>query len=81
MSDFDIKNKVVQANDLVQLSKWNLDAVPLKILKTLVSCIDTKNPPKDNTVCISKQAFTCDETEIAAEYSSVIQEKNHQNLS
>jgi plasmid replication initiation protein len=55
MSDFDIKNKVVQANDLVQLSKWNLDAVPLKILKTLVSCIDTKNPPKDNTVCISKQ--------------------------
>ena len=55
MSDFDIKNKVVQANDLIQLSKWNLDAVPLKILKTLVSCIDTKNPPKDNTVCISKQ--------------------------
>ena len=55
MSDYDIKNKVVQANDLVQLSKWNLDAVPLKILKTLVSCIDTKNPPKDNTVYISKQ--------------------------
>ena len=55
MSDYDIKNKVVQANDLVQLSKWNLDTVPLKVLKTLVSCIDTKNPPKNNTVCISKQ--------------------------
>lgn len=44
MSDYDIKNKVVQANDLVQLSKWNLDVVPLKVFKTLVSCIDTKIP-------------------------------------
>ena len=40
MSDFDIKNKVVQANDLVQLSKWNLDAVPLKILKTLMNLLN-----------------------------------------
>lgn len=55
MSDFDIRNKVVQSNDLIQLSKWNLDAVPLKIFKTLVSCIDTKQPPKNNTVFISKQ--------------------------
>lgn len=55
MSDFDIKNKVVQANDLIQFSKWNLNAVPLKILKTLVSCIDTNKPPKDNTVYITKQ--------------------------
>jgi plasmid replication initiation protein len=55
MSDFDIKNKVVQANDLVQLSKWNLDAVPLKVFKTLISCIDTKNPPKNNTVYISRK--------------------------
>lgn len=54
MSDFDIRNKVVQSNDLIQLSKWNLDAVPLKIFKTLVSCIDTKQPPKNNTVFISK---------------------------
>lgn len=54
MSDFDIKNKVVQSNDLVQLSKWNLNAVPLKIFKTLISCIDVKHPPKNNTVCISK---------------------------
>lgn len=60
MSDFDIKNKVVQANDLIQLSKWNLNAVPLKVFKTLVSCIDTKNPPKNNTVTITKQElFKC----------------------
>lgn len=55
MSDYDIKNKVVQANDLVQLSKWNLDVVPLKVFKTLVSCIDTINPPKNNTVYISRK--------------------------
>lgn len=55
MSNFSEKNKVVQANDLIQLSKWNLNALPLKVFKTLVSCIDTKNPPKDNTVYISKQ--------------------------
>ena len=30
-------------------------AVPLKIFKTLISCIDTKYPPKNNTVCITKQ--------------------------
>lgn len=60
MSDYDIQNKVVQANDLVQLSKWSLNAVPLKVFKTLVSCIDTKNPPKDNTVTITKQElFRC----------------------
>lgn len=55
MSDYDIKNKVVQANDLVQLSKWNMNVVPLKIFKTLVSCIDTKNLPKNNTVSISRK--------------------------
>lgn len=54
MSNFDIKNKVVQSNDLIQLSKWNLNAVPLKIFKTLISCIDVKHPPKNNAVCISK---------------------------
>lgn len=60
MSDFNENNKVVQANDLIQLSKWNLNAVPLKVFKALVSCIDTKNPPKDNTVYISKQElFKC----------------------
>ena len=55
MSDFNENNKVVQANDLIQLSKWNLNAVPLKVFKTLISCIDTKKPLKNNTVCISKK--------------------------
>ena len=55
MSDFDINNKVVQANELIQLSKWNLNAVPLKLFKTLISCIDTHNPPKDNMISISKR--------------------------
>lgn len=60
MSDFNEKNKVVQANDLIQLSQWKLNAVPLKVFKALVSCIDTKNPPKDNTVTITKQElFRC----------------------
>lgn len=60
MSNFKDKNKVVQANDLIQLSKWNLNAVPLKVFKTLVSCIDVKNPPKNNTVTITKQElFKC----------------------
>ena len=55
MSDFDLQNKVVLSNHLVQLSKWNLNAVPLKVFKTLISCIDTKRLPKNNTVCISKK--------------------------
>jgi plasmid replication initiation protein len=54
MSDFNVKNKVVQSNDFIQLSKWNLNAVPLKIFKTLISCIDTLHPPKDNMISISK---------------------------
>lgn len=39
MSDFDIKNKVVQSNDLIQLSKWNMSVVPFKIFKALISCM------------------------------------------
>lgn len=54
MSDFDINNKVVQANNLIQQSQWALGMVPLKIFKVLVACIDTKTPPKDNTVTIKK---------------------------
>lgn len=52
MSNFKESNKVVQSNDLVQLSRWSLSANGLKIFKTLVSCIDTNNPSK--TVTITK---------------------------
>lgn len=53
MSDFSMSNKVVQANELVQLSRWNLSATMLKIFKTLVSCIDTQNP-NNGVVCITR---------------------------
>ena len=45
---------VVQSNDLIQLSNWRLNTVPLKIFKTVIACIDTENPPKDNTITIKK---------------------------
>lgn len=45
---------VVQSNDLIQLSNWRLNTIPLKIFKTVIACIDTINPPKDNTVTIKK---------------------------
>jgi replication protein len=46
---------VVQANDFIQQTNWVMDKVPLKLFKALVASIDTSNPPKDNTVRISKQ--------------------------
>lgn len=55
MSDFDIKNKVVQSNDLIQLTQWSLNIIPLKIFKTFVSCIDIKKALNNNSVEISKK--------------------------
>ena len=34
-----------------------MDKVPLKIFELAVSCIDTENPPKDNTVYLSKEVL------------------------
>ena len=45
---------VVQANDFIQQTNWSLDTVPLKLFKALIAAIDIKNPPKDNTVTVSK---------------------------
>lgn len=53
MSDFKINNKVVQANELIQQANWNMNTLPLKIFKTVVSCIDTDHPKKE--VCIAKK--------------------------
>ena len=53
-SDYNDNHKVVQANDLVRQTTGTINTVPLKMLKVLISCIDTSNPPKDNAVCISK---------------------------
>lgn len=46
--------KVSEHNDLIQ-SVANMDAVPLKIFELAVAHVDPKNPPVDNTVCISKK--------------------------
>lgn len=54
MSDFNENNLVVQSNELIRQVNWNLNTVPLKAFKILISCIDTKNPPKDNKVTITK---------------------------
>lgn len=55
MSDYKQTNLVVQANSLIRQTNWNMKAVPLKVFKVLISCIDTKNPPKDNKVTITKK--------------------------
>ena len=47
------KRKVVEHNDLIS-SVAKMDKVPLKIFELAVSCIDTDNPPKNNTIYLSK---------------------------
>lgn len=53
----DLKDqKAVQSNDLIT-SVAKMDKVPLKIFEMAVSCIDTDNPPKENTVHLSKETI------------------------
>ena len=47
------KRKVVEHNDLIT-SIAKMDKTPLKMFELAVSCIDTEEPPKDNTVYLSK---------------------------
>ena len=47
------KRKIVEHNDLIT-SVAKMDKVPLKIFELAVSCINTEEPPKDNTVYLSK---------------------------
>lgn len=54
MSDFKDTNMVVQSNKLIQQTNWKLSQTQLKLFKACVSCIDTKNPPKDNRILIKK---------------------------
>lgn len=49
-----IERKSVEHNDLIK-SVAKMDKVPLKMFSLAVSCIDTENPPKDNTVYLSKK--------------------------
>lgn len=46
--------KVVQGNDLIT-SVAKMDKIPLKIFELAVSYINVENPPKDNTVSLSKK--------------------------
>lgn len=48
------KKKIVEHNDLIA-STAKMDRLPLKIFELAVAYIDTKNPPKDNTVVLSKK--------------------------
>ena len=48
-----MNRKAVEHNDLVS-SVAKMDKTPLKIFELAVSCIDTDNPPKDETVYLSK---------------------------
>src|SRR5574338_280355 len=48
------KRKVVEHNDLIT-SIAKMDKTPLKMFELAISCIDTENPPKDNTVFLSKR--------------------------
>ena len=47
--------QVVQANELIRQTNWQLSKTPIKLFKTLVSCLDTENPPSDNTVTVEKR--------------------------
>ena len=48
------KRKIVEHNDLIT-SVAKMDKTPLKMFELAVSCINTEEPPKDNTVYLSKR--------------------------
>ena len=50
------KRKVVEHNSLIT-SIAKMDKTPLKMFELAVSCINTEEPPKDNTVYLSKIAL------------------------
>lgn len=47
------KRKIAEHNDLIT-SVAKMDKTPLKIFELSVSCIDTDNPPMNNTIYLSK---------------------------
>ena len=58
ISDYKDNNKVAQANDLITQARGDLNLVPLKMLKLLISCVDTENPPSDYSVYVKRTDFT-----------------------
>ena len=55
MSDYKNTNLAVQSNTLIRKATVKLKLNEQKVFETLLSCIDTKHPPKDNTVFIKRQ--------------------------
>lgn len=55
ISDYSENNIVVQANTFIRHSTGTINAIPLKMFKMIVSCIDTQNPPEDYSVYTKKQ--------------------------
>ena len=55
ISNYSDNNKVVQANELIRKSTGNINTVALKTFRLLISCVDTKNPPKDYSVYVTKE--------------------------
>lgn len=51
-TDYNMTNKVVQANQFIQQTNWTLKETQLKLLKIFISCIDTKKP--SDTISIRK---------------------------
>ena len=49
------KYNIVQSNRFIQETQWNMKIDTLKIFKLLISRIDTKKPPKDNSIQITKK--------------------------
>ncbi|WP_262884304.1 RepB family plasmid replication initiator protein [Bacteroides stercoris] len=50
------KRKVVEHNSLIT-SIAKMDKTPLKMFELAVSCINTEEPPKDNTVSLKERPF------------------------
>lgn len=48
------RQKTVEHNDLIT-SVAKMDKIPLKFFELAVSCLDTNNPPADNTIYLSKK--------------------------
>ena len=77
------RKKVVEHNDLIS-SIAKMDKTPLKIFELAVSCIDISNPPKDNTVYLSKkelfQFFGVTDTGKHSRFKKAVKEMQKQSF-
>ncbi|WP_084035901.1 RepB family plasmid replication initiator protein [Leuconostoc mesenteroides] len=75
------KRKVVEHNSLIT-SIAKMDKTPLKMFELAVSLIDTENPPKDQTVYLSKQElfafFNVDDSNKHSRFKEAIEKMQKQ---